>query len=141
MSTQTSFRKPHGFRVIEGGKSSQAAEPAYVQSSGMLPGEREENQLRVAILQLQVKEVGLSVSQTLQEICAKLDSELEVDYARLVVLRQQLQLIGLQFRSACPEMNLAMEGYLILSWPDRLQRQFPELKRFHPTAHPHMALG
>ena len=134
------------FIVIQGGKSSD--QPAAVESAfnnfhspGNSPSALESNRLRRAILSLRVEEVGQTVEDILDEICAKLDTGEVYDFDRGIFLKDRLELYGLRFCLARPEMNLVREGYLMLAWPDRLLRKHPELAGLHPLAHQSLTLG
>jgi hypothetical protein len=138
---EVSRKVPH-LRVIEGGKDSGSVAPVtYRMSSRVTPAEVEENKLRVAIMQLLVPELGVSVDQALQEMSDKLDTGEDADFARLAVVRDRLESMGLRFALARPEMDLTREGYLVLAWPNRLERIAPQLADLHPIAHNGMALG
>ncbi|MRX07156.1 hypothetical protein GJ697_04830 [Pseudoduganella sp. FT25W] len=134
------------FTLIQGGKSaviSEAAEPfaSYFHSPGNSPSAFESNRLRRAILGLRVAEVGQTVEDILQEISDKLDTGEDYDFSRVMFIKDRLELYGLRFCLARPEMNLVREGYLMLAWPDRLLRKHPELAGLHPLAHQSLTLG
>lgn len=134
------------FSLIQGGKSlglSEAVEPAvnHFHSPGNSPSALESNRLRRAILSLRVEEVGQTVEDILQEISDKLDTGEDYDFSRGIFMKDQLEVYGLRFCLARPEMNLAREGYLMLCWPDRLLRKHPELAGLHPLAHQSLMLG
>lgn len=138
--------KTSKFIVIQGGKPSgqpQAAEPAvnHFHSPGNSPSALESNRLRRAILSLRVEEVGQTVEDILGEICARLDTGEVYDFDRGIFIKDRLELYGLRFCLARPEMNLVREGYLMLAWPDRLLRKHPELAGLHPLAHQSLTLG
>lgn len=134
------------FTVIQGGKSSvqpEAVEPAvnYFHSPGNSPSALESNRLRRAILSLRVAEVGQTVEDILQEISDRLDTGEDYDFSRVAFIKGRLEVYGLRFCLARPEMNLVREGYLLLAWPDRLLRKHPELAGLHPLAHQSLTLG
>lgn len=148
------FTTPEGlrasFRVISGGQSrSHEAQTAVTPATPSVtrgqneigPGVAEEDRLRVAVLQLMLPALGISVSDCLDEMCARLDSELEGDIARFLVLKDAISVIGLRFLVARPEFELVRPGFLVLSWPERLLKRHPELAVFRPEAHPAMAIG
>lgn len=126
------------FRVIEGGLSTDT--PA-VNIPTVSRGHAEEERLSAAILRLVLLDVGITVLDALEEMCARADSSVDGDVARFLILKNELERIGIRWTSARPEHDLARNGYLALTWPDRLVRRYPELKPFHPEAHPGMALG
>ncbi|MFS2135782.1 hypothetical protein [Duganella sp. Dugasp56] len=134
------------FIVIQGGKSSgqpESVEPAvnHFHSSDNSPSALESNRLRRAILSLRVAEVGETVEDILDEISDKLDTGEDYDFSRGIFIKDQLEVYGLRFCLARPEMNLVREGYLMLCWPDRLLRKYPELAELHPLAHQSLTLG
>lgn len=134
------------FIVIQGGKSSgqpEAAEPTFshFHSPGNSPSALESNRLRRAILSLRVEDVGQTVEDILQEISDKLDTGEDYDFSRVSFIKNRLELYGLRFCLARPEMNLAREGYLMLAWPDRLLRKQPEMAGLHPLGHHSLTLG
>lgn len=132
-----STTKPaHAFRVIEGGASTKT--PAAPQGS---KSDMQQEHLRQAILRLPVEGLGMTVQEVLQEISDKLDTGEDADFARWVILSNKLEDYGLRFMVARPEMNLVREGYLILAWPDRLVRYFPQLAELYAEAHPSMVVG
>jgi hypothetical protein len=138
--------KNHKFTVIQGGMSSgqpEAIGPAvnHFHSPCNSPSTLESNRLRREILSLRIAEVGQTVEDILQEICDKLDTGEDYDFSRSVFIMDQLEAHGLRFCLARPEMNLIREGYLMLSWPDRLLRKYPELAGLHPRAHLSLTLG
>jgi hypothetical protein len=143
MSTNT--QKPAGkagvFRVIEGGLSkAETTEP--VVTAGQLPGEVEAERLRQAIVRLQVPGTGLTVTQALDEVDAKLHStQMEHIERSSRLLDSMEQHLGLRYQLANPDLELAREGFLNLTWPDRLLAAHPELAGLHPKAHPYLALG
>ena len=138
------FSRPK-FRVIEGGKSAGNAEENlianYFHSLGNSPCALESNRLRRAILGLRVDEVGLTVEETLQEISDKLDSTTDEDFVRAYFIKNRLEYLGLRFCLARPEMDLVRQGYLMLTWPDRLVRKHPELAGLYPLAHQDIEVG
>ena len=97
--------------------------------------------MRFTILNLVVEGIGMSVEQILQEISDKIDSTEDADFARAIFIKDRLEEIGLRFCLARPEMNLVREGYLLVAWPSRLLREYPELGPLHPLAHQSLALG
>ena len=101
----------------------------------------QQEHLRQAILRLPVEGLGMTVQEVLQEISDKLDTGEDADFARWVILSNKLEDYGLRFMVARPEMNLVREGYLILAWPDRLVRYFPQLAELYAEAHPSMVVG
>jgi hypothetical protein len=138
--------KTPNFIVIQGGKSSgqaESVEPAvnHFHSPGNSPSALESNRLRRAILSLRVAEVGQTVEAILQEISDKLDTGEDYDFSRVAFIKARLEMYGLRFCLARPEMNLVREGYLLLAWPDRLLRKHPELTGLHPLAHHSLTLG
>lgn len=133
------------FRLIEGGKSTGNAEADlsahYFHSPGNSPSALESNRLRQAILNLRVEEVGQTVEETLEEISDKLDSTVDEDFARVAFIKYRLESLGLRFCLARPEMDLVRQGYLMLTWPDRLLHKHPELAGLYPMAHQALELG
>lgn len=134
------------FTVVQGGKLS--GQPKVVgptvnhfHSPGDSPSALESNRLRRAILSLCIEEAGQTVEDTLQEICDKLDTGEDYDFSRGTYIKDQLEAHGLRFCLARPEMNLVREGYLMLSWPNRLLKKYPELAELHPRAHQSLTLG
>lgn len=104
-------------------------------------GHVEEQRLSAAILRLVLPEVGITVLDALEEMCARADSTVDGDVARFLILKSELEAIGVRWTSARPEHDLARSGYLALTWPDRLVRRYPELRALHPEAHPGITLG
>lgn len=133
------------FRLIEGGKSVGNTETDrftnYFHSFGNSPCALESNRLRQAILGLRVDEVGLTVEETLQEISDKLDSTTDEDFVRACFIKNRLEYLGLRFCLARPEMDVVRQGYLMLTWPDRLVRKHPELAGLYPLAHQDIEVG
>lgn len=143
MSDPVKFPK---FRVIEGGKSSNNDDADqfainYFHSPGNSPSALEANRLRRAMLNLRVEELGQTLEAALTEICAKLDTGTDEDYVRGSFIKHRLEVLGLKFCLARPEMHLVREGYLMLAWPDRLLRKHPELAGLDPLAHQALTFG
>lgn len=130
-------------RVIAGGRATQptAISGGYRHSGRTLPGQVEEDRLRAAILALPVPDTGLTVEQALDEICSVLHDEVLDKIERGAFLCNALEVLGVRFQMANPDLGLAREGFLNLVWPDRLLSEHPELAGLHPTAHPYMLLG
>lgn len=130
-------KRTHAFRVIDGGAS--------VKTPAAPPGGKASMQkarLNQAILRIPVPETGLTVEEALQELSDKIDSQEEADIVRLSILQRMAEdHLGLWFRLAVSEMNLARECYFMLAWPERLVRVHPELKALYPEAHPMMTVG
>lgn len=126
------------FQVIEGGLTTDSPS---VTAPSVSRGHAEEERLRVAVLRLVLIDVGITVLDAHEEMCARADSSVDGDVARFLLLKNELERIGIRWTSARPEHDLARNGYLALTWPDRLVRRYPELKPLHPEAHPGMAFG
>lgn len=139
-STSKTARKAGVFQVIEGGLSNVDA-PAPVVTGAQLPGAVEAERLRRAILLLKVPGTGLTVSQALDEIQALYHEQAVDKIERASALCSALEDLGLRCQTANPNLELARDFFLNLTWPDRLLAQHPELAGLHPKVHPYLQLG
>lgn len=131
-------------RLIQGGAAehkAKMASPRHGSQESQLSMASQAERLRQAILRLTVDEFGQTVDQVLAEINEKLDSEAEHDYARLVLLRHNLQRVGLMFVSAAPFADLKCNGYLQLADCKRLIACYPQLAELQPGAHEFLTFG
>lgn len=97
--------------------------------------------LRRAILNSIVPELGQNVNETLCELCEKLDECEDEHFARCARLLSSLELRGLKFCLAAPQLNLDSEGYLTLVNSKSLLVQHPELSEFFPGDYNFMTFG
>lgn len=90
---------------------------------------KESNRLRHSILTLQLRETGCSVKQALATLCLGIGTKAGEKYYRAIELKHHLETrLGLRFQEA---VDMPVEGYLVLAWPDRLLRNYPQFAGLH----------
>lgn len=136
------------FRVIEGGQPSgkpHTDRSANSTQDGIVLTDREivtqKIHLQRAILGLTIEELGLSVSDALEEFCEVIDIAENEAFSRGQILNRCFDELGLRIRLGLEGMNLDREAYLALTDPKQLLRRHPELAAFRPQDHVLTTLG
>ncbi len=102
--------------------------------------EQDELRMQVEILRQPLGDLGLTVSEALDELCAGLQSPCEQTRKRCNSIVVALERYGLQFHAVRKVWRLPRAGVLLIERPGDLTRACPALEFFEPWQFRHLVI-
>lgn len=102
--------------------------------------EQDELRMQVEILRQPVEDLGLTINEALDELCAGLQSPCEKTRTRCNAIVVALERYGLQFHAVRKVWRLPRAGVLLIERPGALMHACPTLAFFEPWQFRHLVI-